>query len=77
VLTLPHWVLSAMQMQNSSNSHPSTDYVNMINVLFNFGVWGNYIYEGVPFLVNLVFNKLTFLYVRDCSHLFYSWLAQR
>ncbi len=57
IVTLPHVVLSSMQMEALMN-HPGSDYANEVNVMFNFGVWCSHAFEAMPFFMNLGFNKL-------------------
>jgi hypothetical protein len=57
IITLPHVILSGMQLVNTF-VQPTSDYANVINVIYSFGSWGNYVFESIPFLMNLGFNKL-------------------
>jgi hypothetical protein len=57
VMTLPHVISSTLQIVNTLTGKTG-DFVNMVNVAYNFCVWGGYLYEAFPFFMNLAFNKL-------------------
>jgi hypothetical protein len=53
----PYTVLAAIQLRNVFAA-PSAEYVNQINTLYSFAILLIYIYESLPFFINLAFNKL-------------------
>jgi hypothetical protein len=55
-MATPTAIVSALQISNTL-TEATGDYVNYINVLYSFCVWGSYSYEALPFFMNLVFNR--------------------
>jgi hypothetical protein len=57
VVTMPHVVLSGMQIREQFNE-PGSPNALLVNVMFSFGVWCSHAFEALPFLMNLGFNKM-------------------
>jgi hypothetical protein len=53
----PYTILAGIQINNVLTNQ-TTDYASVINTLYSFSIWLNYIYEAAPFFMNLGFNKL-------------------
>ena len=53
VVTLPHIVLSLTQI-----IFDRTDYEDIMSVLYGYGIWSSFIFESIPFYMNLAFNRL-------------------
>jgi hypothetical protein len=57
VLTLPTWVIAAIQIRNTFTSPPA-DYANTVNLFFQYFSWSIYILQCMTFAMNYWFNKI-------------------
>jgi hypothetical protein len=57
IVTLPHVVLSVIQIVNTFTI-PTSQYATVIDTILSLGSWGNYVFEAIPFFMNLTFNKI-------------------
>jgi hypothetical protein len=57
IVTLPHVILSVIQIVNTFTI-PTSQYATVIDTILSLGSWGNYVFEAIPFFMNLTFNKI-------------------